>query len=222
MNTVFLQVVKDRKLAHDLRQIADDFEILDFFRQYGSSCFAMSALLTEVLAEKGYSARVQGCYAAIKQNNSVFYVGYKGFAHDRQREGHAVCIVEDQYLLDFGLGTLKKFYAEDFSHALACEVTGNGKILGALDLETGANIAWWVDWISPAIEQELIAQQAGVEALLGLYNDFQKNRMSYLIKKMFVNNPGIHHDRPDALSKTIAKERVADKNNLPELLVQAI
>ena len=101
MNTAFLKVVQDRELAHTLRQIADDFEILDFFQNYGSSCFAMSAMLAQILTEKGYQARVQGCYAEIKQNNNIFYVGYKGFVHDKQREGHAVCIVNEEYLIDF-------------------------------------------------------------------------------------------------------------------------
>jgi hypothetical protein len=203
MNTAFLQVVQDRKLAHELRQVADDFEILDFFKQYGSCCFAMSAMLARILSEKGYAARVQGCYAEIKQNNGVFYIGYKGFVHEQQKEGHAVCIVDEQYLIDFGLGTLRKFYAEDFSHALACEISGVSPVLGNLDLDSGATITWRTDWISPMVSMELEHQLAAVERILSGYYDFQKNRMAYLIKKLFTgkNNPLA---QPGLMSRVIA------------------
>ncbi|MFZ6876187.1 hypothetical protein ACO0LF_29335 [Undibacterium sp. Di27W] len=195
MNTAFLHVVKDRKLAHILRQIADDFEILDFFQQYGSSCFAMSAMLAQLLSEKGYTARVQGCYAEIRQNNGIFYIGYKGLVHDNQREGHAVCIVDEQYLIDFGLGTLRKFYAEDFAHALACEISGTSPVLGTLNMNDGGDIAWRTDWISPMVEQELQAQAATVERILNVYDDFQRNRMSYLVKKLFVSKNDLPSDQ---------------------------
>lgn len=187
MNTAFLQAVNDRKLAHDLRQIADDFEILDFFKQHGACSFTMSTLLVRVLTEKGYCARGQGCYVEVKQNNSVFYLGYKGFAHDRQREGHAVCVVEEQYLLDFGLGAMSKLYAEDFSHALACEISADVQTLGSLDLDGSARITWRTDWISPMVAQELQAQLSQAESLLAIYNDFQKNRMAYLLQKLFAH-----------------------------------
>jgi hypothetical protein len=187
MNTEFLYAIKNINLAHDLRQIADDFEILDFFKILGSSCFAMSAVLADILKEKGYTTRVQGCYAEIKQSNTVFYVGYKGFVHERQREGHAVCIVNEQYLVDFGLGTLRKFYSENFSKALASEVTGDETVLASLNLDHGVTIQWRKDWISPHVEEELLAQTESVNMILADYWDFQKNRMPYLIQKLFVS-----------------------------------
>lgn len=218
MNTAFLQVVKDRKLAHELRQVADDFEILDFFKQYGSCCFAMSAMLAQILTEKGYAASVQGCYAEIKQNNGVFYIGYKGFAHEQQKEGHAVCIVDEQYLIDFGLGTLRKFYSEDFSHALASEISGDNPVLGHLDLESGATITWRTDWVSPMVKLELEHQLAEVERILSGYYDFQKNRMAYLIKKLFVGkNIPIPNPAVLARVKAHASAQAQDKK-LSELV----
>ncbi|PXX43019.1 hypothetical protein [Undibacterium pigrum] len=203
MNTAFLQVVKDRQLAHQLRQIADDFEIIDFFQQYGSCCFAMSAMLAKLLTDKGYSARVQGCYAEIKHDHSIFYVGYKGYVKDKQREGHAVCIVDEQYIIDFGLGTLRKFYDKDFSHALACEISGSKPVLGELDLDSGARISWRTDWISPMVALELQAQVAAVERILNVYEDFQKNRMAYLIRKLFVSKNDAPPDEALAIYTTL-------------------
>ncbi|MFZ6734116.1 hypothetical protein ACO0LG_19460 [Undibacterium sp. Ji42W] len=216
MNAAFLQVVKDRKLAHELRQVADDFEILDFFRQYGSCCFAMSAMLTHILSKKGYAARVQGCYAEITQNNGVFYIGFKGFSHEQQKEGHAVCIVDEQYLIDFGLGTLRKFYAEDFSHALACEISGGNPVLGHLELDNGAIMTWRTDWISPIVSTKLEHQLATVELILNGYDDFQKNRMAYLVKKLFAgeNTPLAP---PALLSRVNAKPQALLKTQKSEL-----
>ncbi|MBC3921006.1 hypothetical protein H8L32_26315 [Undibacterium sp. CY18W] len=154
----------------------------------------MSAMLSHILQEKGYVARVQGCYAEIRQNNGIFYIGYKGFAHDRQKEGHAVCIINEKYLLDFGLGTLKKFYATDFSPALASEILNDEIMLASLPLANGMRIDWRIDWISPAVEQELQAQATSLRQVLADYEDFQKNRMSYLIKKLFVKNHDSSHD----------------------------
>ncbi|MBC3907126.1 hypothetical protein [Undibacterium umbellatum] len=210
MNTAFLQVVKDRQLAHELRQIADDFETIDFFQQYGSCCFAMSAMLTQLLTEKGYRARVQGCYAEIKQDNNIFYVGYKGYVQDKQKEGHAVCIVEEQYLIDFGLGALRKFHDKDFSHALACEISGFNTVLGDLDLDSGANISWRIDWISPMVELELQAQVVAVERILNDYYDFQKNRMAYLIKKLFVSKNDAPPDATLAIFKAMRENKMCD------------
>ncbi|MFZ6677063.1 hypothetical protein [Undibacterium sp. Tian12W] len=216
MNTAFIQVVKDRKLAHDLRQVADDFEILDFFKQYGSCCFVMSAMLAHILSKKGYAARVQGCYAEIMQNNGVFYIGYKGFAHEQQKEGHAVCIVDEQYLIDFGLGTLRKFYAEDFSHALACEILGDNPVLGHLELGSGAIMTWRTDWISPMVSTELEHQLATVERVLSGYDDFQKNRMAYLVKKLFAG-PNLPLTPPALLSRVTAKPQLPLKTKKSEL-----
>ncbi|MFZ6656881.1 hypothetical protein [Undibacterium sp. TJN19] len=212
MNTEFLYAIKNINLAHDLRQIADDFEILDFFKILGSSCFAMSAVLADILKEKGYATRVQGCYAEIKQSNTVFYLGYKGFAHERQREGHAVCIVNEQYLVDFGLGTLRKFYSEDFSKALACEVTGDEAVLASLSLDHGVNMQWRKDWISPHVEDELLAQAESVDMVLADYRDFQKNRMPYLIKKLFVSK----NNQPTNTSSSVFIPEQAARRTRPE------
>ncbi|MES2038418.1 MAG: hypothetical protein V4495_11300 [Pseudomonadota bacterium] len=188
MNTAFLQVIKDAELARDLSRIADDFDILGFFHHFGSSCFAMSALLAQILTAKGYKARVQGCYAEIRQGNGVFYIGYQGFAHQGQKEGHVVCLVEDKYLVDFGLGTLKKHYAADFKPALACSLASNADgagVIAHLPLNDGIDMVWRNDWISPMVEAELRIQAPTVQRISAVFEDFQKNRVAHLVKKLF-------------------------------------
>ena len=190
MNTAFLQVVKDADLARDLSRIADDFDILGFFHHFGSSCFAMSALLAQILTAKGYKARVQGCYAEIRQGNGVFYIGYQGFAHQGQKEGHVVCLVDDKYLLDFGLGTLKKHYAADFKPALACPLVSNADgtgVIAHLPLNDGIDMVWRTDWISPMVEAELRTQTPTVQRVFAVFDDFQKNRVAHLVKKLFTD-----------------------------------
>ncbi|MFZ6745579.1 hypothetical protein ACO0LC_20330 [Undibacterium sp. JH2W] len=191
MNTAFLQVVEDDKLAQDLSLIIADFEILDFFKHFGSSCFAMSAMLAQILTAKGHQARVQGCYAEIRQDNAVFYIGYQGYAHEGQTEGHVTCIVADQYIVDFGLGTLRKFYAPDFSPALVCPLSGNTDYAGHLPLSNGADMYWRTDWVSPMVEAELQSQIPTVQNILAVYDDFQRNRVAYLVKKLFADKASV-------------------------------
>lgn len=189
MNTAFLHVVKEPDLARDLCRIADDFDILGFFHHFGSSCFAMSAMLAQILSAKGYQARVQACYGEIWKDNGVFYIGYQGFAHEGQKEGHAVCIVNEQYLVDFGLGTLKKHYDPDFESALVCEFADGAEHIAHTQLDNGADMLWRTDWISPMVELELQSQELGIQRILAVYQDFQKNRVAYLVKKMFADTP---------------------------------
>lgn len=188
MNTVIFQVVQDEQLAQDLRLIAADFEILDFFRRFGSSCFAMSAMLAHILSAKGYQARVQACYGEIRKDHGVFYIGYQGFAHEGQKEGHAVCIVNEQYLVDFGLGTLKKHYDPDFEPALICKFADTAEHIAHARLDNGTDMLWRTDWVSPMVELELQSQVPTVQRILAVYEDFQKNRVAHLIKKMFATN----------------------------------
>ena len=190
MNTAFLQVVQEPDLARDLSRIADDFDILGFFHHFGGSCFAMSAMLAQILTAKGYSARVQACYGEIRKGNSVFYIGYQGFARQGQAEGHAVCLVEDKYLIDFGLGALRKHYAADFEPALACPLfknAGGTGVIAHLPLAEGCDMVWRTDWISPMVKLALQAQAADVQSLLAIFDDFQKNRVAYLVKKLFAD-----------------------------------
>ena len=189
MNTAIFQVVQDDQLAQDLRLIAADFEILDFFHHFGSSCFAMSAMLAQILSAKGYQARVQACYGEIWKDNGVFYIGYQGFAHEGQKEGHAVCIVNEQYLVDFGLGTLKKHYDPDFESALVCEFVDGAEHIAYVQLDNGADMLWRTDWISPMVELELRSQELGIQRILAVYQDFQRNRVAYLVKKVFAAPP---------------------------------
>lgn len=221
MNTAFLHVVKEPDLARDLSRIADDFDILGFFHHFGSSCFAMSAMLAQILIAKGYQAKVQGCYGEIRQGNGVFYIGYQGFAHQGQKEGHAVCLVEDKYLIDFGLGTLKKHYAADFKPALASPLhsnAGGAGVIAHLSLDDGSDMVWRTDWISPMVETELLSQTATVQRILAVFDDFQRNRVAHLVKKLFSDKnatPAVHelmvtrNPRIDANDTTEVQRRLA-------------
>ncbi|MFZ6731860.1 hypothetical protein ACO0LG_08055 [Undibacterium sp. Ji42W] len=221
MNTAFLHVVKDPDLARDLSRIADDFDILGFFHHFGSSCFGMSAMLAQILTAKGYQAKVQGCYGEIRQGNDVFYLGYQGFAHQGQKEGHAVCLVEDKYLIDFGLGSLKKHYAADFKPALASPLHSNADgtgVIAHLPLGDGSDMVWRTDWISPMVETELLSQAATVQRVLAVFDDFQRNRVAHLVKKLFIDkdaSPADHellvmrHPHGEVINPLTPQQRVA-------------
>ncbi len=221
MNTAFLQVVKEPDLARDLSRIADDFDILGFFHHFGSSCFAMSAMLAQILTAKAYQAKVQGCYGEIRHGNEVFYIGYQGFSHPGQKEGHVVCLVEDKYLIDFGLGTLRKRYATDFPPALVSPLHSNAGgtgVIAHLPIADGRDVVWRTDWISPMIEAELQSQAADVQRLLAIFDDFQKNRVAHLVRKLFADKVTLPADHElmimrnpldNANDTTMARRRLA-------------
>ena len=120
----------------------------------------------------------------------VFYIGYQGFAHQGQKEGHVICLVEDKYLIDFGLGNLRKHYAADFRPALACPLVSNADgagVIAHLPLNDDSDMVWRTDWISPMVEAELRFQIPTVQRILAVFEDFQKNRVAHLVKKLFTD-----------------------------------
>ncbi|MES2047613.1 MAG: hypothetical protein V4447_04375 [Pseudomonadota bacterium] len=183
MKSALLDLLKNNALSEDIKQIYYDFKYLKFFDDYGASCFAMAGLLCKLLNEKGYSARVQGCHSLIQKPGFDFHLGGEGFAKKEQIDGHVICIVDEAYLIDFGLGNVRKYFDELFFRCIACDLTPQENLLATLELESGMHVEWRTDWISPQIEVELRLQVPYIQQLLVVYHRYQKNRIAHLIQK---------------------------------------
>jgi len=174
---------------HDLhghiRQIYYDFKQLGYFDQYGTSCFAMAALTAKILRAKGYDTEIRACHAVFSNANEEFLLGYKGYAQANQIEGHVVCVVNGNIVLDFGLGSVKKHYKGNFYRAIACVASNYGPVLAAVELDNGVSAQWRTDWVGSEIEAELIKQEPYLQAILAKYESYRKNRIGYLIQNMF-------------------------------------
>ncbi len=176
---------KQHELHGEIRQIYYDFKQLGYFDLYGSICFAMAALTAKILRAKGYDTEVKGCYAIFSNPDEDYYLGYKGYAKADQVEGHVVCIVDGNTMLDFGLGNVRKHYQGNFYRAIACAASDDGPLLAALDFGNGVRAQWRTDWVGPQIEAELVNQEALLLPILEKYESYSKNRIGYLIKNIF-------------------------------------
>jgi hypothetical protein len=178
-------IPKQHELHGQIRQIYYDFKQLGYFDLYGSICFAMAALTARILRAKGYDTEVKGCHAIFSNPNEDFYLGYEGYAKAGQVEGHVVCVVNGNILLDFGLGNVRKHYQGNFYRAIACAASNNGPVLAAVDFGNGVRAQWRTDWVGPLIDAELVNQEALLLPILAKYESYSKNRIAYLVKNIF-------------------------------------
>lgn len=185
MKSALWNLSVEHRVSESIRRLYCDFRSLEYFDRYGGSCFAMAALLSELLNAKGYSARVQPCYAVVSYEEKNFFLGYKGYARPGQIDGHVVCVVDEKYIVDFGLGSIRKYFHKDFYRAIACEIKLDMPQLATLTLVNGARIEWRTDWISPQIEAELEKQKEYVQTIVQDYMHYKKNRITFLINRMF-------------------------------------
>lgn len=187
MKSALLNLTKEQQLSGIIRQLYYDFKNLAYFDRYGASCFAMAALLSKLLTTKGYSARVQPCNAIFRHAGQEFLLGYQGYAFSGQVEGHVICVVDEKYVIDFGLGNVRKHFRENFYRAIACEMDVAAQQLASVILQNGVQVEWRTDWISPQVEIELKNQEPHLLPILETYERYKKNRIAFLIKRMFRN-----------------------------------
>jgi hypothetical protein len=159
------------ELAHFAESLYDHFYDLGwlYLHNFGSACFLMASLVRRVASAYGFQARIASGYVEIAAPNVRYYLGAKGYAHPGQIEGHAMCVINDKLILDFGLGNVRKGYRRDFYWALACEFQPRDHMLGSMMLPSGESVVWKNDWQSPESEAELKMYEPAVEELFKHY-----------------------------------------------------
>jgi hypothetical protein len=80
----------------------------------------MSSLVRRVATAHGFKAKLGICHVAIGSPIGSFLLGSPGYAAPGQIEGHAVCVIDDVVLVDFGLGNVRRNYRRNFYWTLAC------------------------------------------------------------------------------------------------------
>ncbi len=182
---VFLNFIASESLRLELNQIYTDLLNLHYFEQYGTYCVVMAAVLGKILANAGYRTRMLSCYAKLRAGRNTFLLGYKDISAPGQIDGHAVCVVNDQYLLDFGLGNARKYFSQQIPWAIAAPVTESSDQLAQVVLQKDVSISWRTDWSSPAVMQEASQLAPHLNSLLQKYYSLQAQRHSNsaLLKK---------------------------------------
>jgi hypothetical protein len=165
---------RNPELGQFVESLYDHFYDLGwlYLHNFGGVCFLMASLVKRVAAAYGRQARVESGYVQISGPNVEYLLGGKGYAAPGQIEGHAMCVIDDTLIVDFGLGNVRKGYRRNFYWALACEYQPRDNVLGTLPLATGEAVAWKNDWQSPDSGAELKKYEPAVEELFRVYASY--------------------------------------------------
>lgn len=140
-----------------------------YLHNFGSACFLMASLVRRLAEAHGHAARIASCYVEIAHDEGKYLLGAQGYAKPGQIDGHAVCIVNEAVILDFGLGNVRKGYRRDFHWGVATDYRRQDSVLGAMTVRTGERVTWKDDWQSPGTEAELARYAPHIEDLFGEY-----------------------------------------------------
>lgn len=154
----FAELVFDR--MHDLGWL--------YLYNYGAACFLVASLVRRIALAHGHQARVASCYVEIASDKGSYLLGAQGYAKPGQVDGHAVCIVDEALLVDFGLGNVRRSYRRGFPWGLACDAGRDGAVLAGLALP-GEQVRWKDDWQSPQTQAELDRYEPHLDGLLRQY-----------------------------------------------------
>jgi hypothetical protein len=140
-----------------------------YLHNFGSACFLMASLVRRLAEAHGHAARIASCYVEIAHDEGQYLLGAQGYAKPGQIDGHAVCIVNEAVILDFGLGNVRKGYRRDFHWGVATDYRRQDSVLGAMTVRTGERVTWKDDWQSPGTDAELARYAPHIEDLFGQY-----------------------------------------------------
>lgn len=141
-----------------------------YLHNFGAACFLMASLVARVATALGYRARIESCYVEIAKGEGRYLLGAKGYAKPGQIDGHAVCILEECMLIDFGLGNVRRNYRRDFPWALACGYQPQAPMMGGIAMSCGETVIWKNDWQSPDTEAELARYAPHLDTLYQQYH----------------------------------------------------
>lgn len=141
-----------------------------YLHNYGSTCFMMATMVERVARLLGRQARMQ--FGTVTLLNSAgettFRVG-AGSARPGQVDGHAFCVIDERFVLDFGLGSIRKFHRRDFAWAAAVPALGQDAPIGGAKLADGTTVVWTVTPLPAGCEHELQMCLGHADVLLPQY-----------------------------------------------------
>ncbi len=167
-----LVVAQDGPMHDFVAALYDRFSDLGwlYLHNFGAASFLMASLVARVATAHGYRARIESCNVEIAQGEGRYLLGAQGYAKPGQIDGHAVCILEECMLVDFGLGNVRRNYRRDFPWALACDFRLHGAMLGGIAMTSGETVLWKNDWQSPESEAELARYAPHLDELYQHYH----------------------------------------------------
>ncbi len=140
-----------------------------YLHNFGSVCFLVASLVRRLADLHGRQARVVSGQVEVDNQGQVFRLGGKGLAKPGQIDGHAVCVIDDALVLDFGLGSVRKSYRRDFYWGTIADYQRDGNVFARMVLPDGVTMTWKDDWQSPHTEAELARYAPHIDELAAQY-----------------------------------------------------
>lgn len=162
---------REAALADLARLLYDRFFDLGwlYLHRFGGVCFLAASLVCAAAQRHGHRARVESGYVEVKSPQRTYLMGAEGFAVPGRIDGHAMCIVDDAAVIDFGLGTLRCNYRRDFYWGLAADYAPAGAVSAEVQLGRGEVLRWKNDWHYPGSEAEFAGYRDLVTRLMAEY-----------------------------------------------------
>jgi hypothetical protein len=105
----------------------------------------------------------------VNSGQGNYLLGAEGMAKPGQIDGHAVCVVDERMILDFGLGNVRKGYRRDFPWGIVADYRRQEHIMGAAVIPGAETVIWKDDWQSPGSDEELARYAPHIEDLFSHY-----------------------------------------------------
>lgn len=182
MQNVFINQLPPGQLSEDLTQLVTDFDYLGLFDNYGCCCLFINQLLQQVLQSMNYEVRLVECYAKMESGNQRIFLGHRDYIQAGQLAGHLACLVNQSYLVDFGLGNLHKLY-NSAPQAIASQATPNQEPVAELYFDNTTKMTWHTLTHIPNLEYEILRQKIKLSEVLKRLQDYQRNRLKFAIHR---------------------------------------
>lgn len=166
-----LVAVADAPLGAEIAQWYDHIHDLGwlYLHNFGAVCFLMASLVQRIATLHGYPARVLSGHVEITGPARRFRLGAPGVARPGQVDGHAVCLIDERVLVDFGLGNVRRHFRRDFVWGVAVDCQRDGAQVARLAVPGGDTVVWQDDWQSPGGADELARYAPHLDGLLADY-----------------------------------------------------
>jgi hypothetical protein len=127
-------------------RLFDEFFELEwtFDHRYGAAGELLASAAATLLARHGFACRVACCHAEVRQGRRAFHLGVKDWASQQKPQHHAVCLVQEELLLDFALGDVRRNFDRGFPWGVAIPVSASRSdgLVASVDIEGHGRVRW--------------------------------------------------------------------------------
>lgn len=145
-----------------------------YLHNYGSACFLMASIVGRIAALHGHDTRVASCYVEVDRHLDGgridrYLLGAQGYVKPGQIAGHAVCVIDEKLVVDFGLGNVRKNHDREFYWGAIGDYRRAGDAFARLVLPDNQTMTWKDDWQTPDGDAELARYAPHLDTFVAQY-----------------------------------------------------